>query len=109
MSAAKRRFLSSLGRSLTPPTKKLPARPAGPREPRRGSRDGLKLIIDRPLEATTVPVWLEMFLRWFLERFGSQYDLNLGSSWARLGTPWGPKMQYVVKCFDVFAYSLFST
>ena len=48
---------------LDPPKKKkILARPAGPREPRRGSRDGLKLVIDRPLEATTVPVWLEMFL-----------------------------------------------
>ena len=37
------RFLGSPGRSLTPPKKKLVARPAGPREPRRGSRDGLEL------------------------------------------------------------------
>ena len=47
--------------------------------------------------------------RWLLERFGSQHDPIWGSSWAPLGTPRGPKMQYVLRCFDVFAYSRLST
>ena len=64
---------------------------------------------DRPLEATTMSVWLEMLPRWFLERFGSQRDPNLGSSWAPLGTAWGPKMQYLLRFFDVFTCSLSST
>ena len=54
-------------------------------------------VLGRPLEATTVSEWLEMFLRWFLERFGSQHAPDLGSSWAHLGTPQGPKMQYVLR------------
>ena len=66
-------------------------------------------LLDCPLETTTVSAWLEMLLRWFLERFGSQHDPKLGSSRTPLGTPWGPKMQYVLRFFDVFAHSLLST
>ena len=43
------------------------------------------------------------------EAFGSHLDPNWGSSWAPLGTPRGPKMQYVVRPFDVFVYSLLCT
>ena len=53
--------------------------------------------------------WFEKLPRWFLEFFGSQLDPNLGSSWAPLGTPRGHKMQYVLRFFDVFAYSLLCT
>ena len=66
-------------------------------------------LLGRPLEAATVSRWLEKLPRWFLEFFGSQLDPNLGSSWAPLGTPRSPKMQYVLRFFDVFAYSLLST
>ena len=101
-------FLGSGGRSLTPQKKiYLPAR-LGP-----GSRGVVPetvsgRLLGRPLEAATVPRWLDKLPRWFLERFGSHCDPNLGSSWARLGTPRGPNMQYTSRFFDVFAYSRLS-
>ena len=96
-----------------PPKKNSLARPApqicsparlGPGSrgvvPRRASSG----LLDRPLVATTVSRWLEMLPRWFLDRFGTPLDSNLGSSWASLGSPWGPKMQYIFVFFDVFAH-----
>ena len=91
---------------MTPPPSNLLVRPAGPREPRRGSRDGLGMAPRSPWEAATESRWLEKLARWFLEFFGSQLDPNLGSSWAPLGTPRGPKMQYVLR-FLMFLRILF--
>ena len=90
------RFLSSGGRVPTrPQQKKDVTRPAGPREPRRGSRDGLGMAPKLPLGGHYGVKMAREVAKMISGFFGNQFDPNLGSSWAPLGSPRGPKMQYV--------------
>ena len=91
-----------------PPQIWAPAR-LGPGSPGVVPETASSWLLGRPLEATTVSRWLEKLPTCFLDFFGSQLDPSLGSFWAPLGTPRDPKMQYVLRFLNVFAYSRLMT
>ena len=102
------RFLVSGRRFGTPPQKKLLASPAGPREPRRGSRGGLKL-------APTTPLGRQYRFKTARDGqngFWSFLKASLRSFSAPLGSPWGQKVQYVSRfllflCVYVYVLKMF--